>query len=93
MANQTFFDEWVGRIIEFTNTTEPAGWMLEAKYAEGNDQDNPGQYFEYEGLQGDPSAAYGAFRCRNIYNSDDIAFMRIIMQYATRVTLLVHCHT
>lgn len=80
MANPSFFDKWVGRTVEFPNTTEPTGWILEAKYAEGSDQATPAQYFEYPGLQGEPSAAYGAFRCRNIYNPNEIAFMRIIMQ-------------
>lgn len=80
MADPSFFDKWVGRIIEFSNTTESTGWMLEAKYAEHSSQFTAAEHFEYEGMKGKPSAAYGSFRCRNVYRPEDVAVMKIIVQ-------------
>ncbi|KAL4782549.1 hypothetical protein BJX76DRAFT_358814 [Aspergillus varians] len=80
MSDKSFFDGWVGRAVEFTNTVEPSRGTLEAICGDHKNQLSTKAYFESEGTRGKPSAAYGALRCRNIYNPDEVAFMRIIMQ-------------
>lgn len=80
MTNQTFFDKWVGRTIEFTNTPEPTRWVLETKYAEHSSQFTAAEHFEYEGMKGKSSVAYGSFRSWNMDRSEEVAVMKIVMQ-------------
>ncbi|KAL4965809.1 uncharacterized protein BDV14DRAFT_199583 [Aspergillus stella-maris] len=85
MDNKLFFDGWVGRLVELRNSKQPPTWQLVEKLGDKNTQLSAEEYnvarvssTDY----GKPSAAYGAFRCQNTGDPDDVAFMKIIMQIA-----------
>ncbi|KAL4806634.1 hypothetical protein BDV18DRAFT_159805 [Aspergillus unguis] len=84
MDNKLFFDGWVGRLIELRNSEKPSTWQLVEKLGDKNTQLSAEEYNvsnESNTDYGKPSAAYGAFRCQNTSDPDDVAFMKIIMQY------------
>ena len=87
MTQKEFFSElaWLGKIIRFSHSTDTSGWRLETKYNDKNDQLTAEDYNIDAVNYGKPSAAYGTFRCRNVKNLDDIAVLKVIMQFANRM--------
>ncbi|RDW79216.1 uncharacterized protein DSM5745_06068 [Aspergillus mulundensis] len=83
MHSKPFFDGWVGRLIELGNSDQPSTWRLVERLGDKNDQLSAEEHnvaSESNISYGKPSAAYGAFRCQNTSDPDDVAFMKIIMQ-------------
>jgi hypothetical protein len=78
MTEKFFFDDWVGKTIKFTTTNPPSEWKLVTKLSDKNTQQSAESYHESPS----PGAAYGSFICHNANDPADVAFMRIIMQYA-----------
>ncbi|KAL4793044.1 hypothetical protein BDV19DRAFT_391486 [Aspergillus venezuelensis] len=83
MDGKQFFDGWVDRLVELGNPDQPSTWRLVEKLGDKNTQLTAEEYnvaSEFNTNYQNPSAAYGAFRCQNTRDPDDVAFMKIIMQ-------------
>jgi hypothetical protein len=78
MTEKFFFGDWVGKTIKLTSTNPPSEWKLAAKLSDKNSQMSAERYHESPS----PSAAYGSFICHDAKDPSNVAFLRIIMQYA-----------
>ncbi|KAL4962676.1 Zn(II)2Cys6 transcription factor [Aspergillus stella-maris] len=85
MTDKQFFTKWIGKTIQMTNpkTNTASEWIIEKIYSNKNDRVLAEEYFEDELSRGQPSAAYGVFRCRKSTDPVDIAVFNLVVQ--------IHC--
>lgn len=76
MTENTFFDQWAGRKIDFPSFG-PSTWTLTALISEKNTQEGSDNYWR-DGCVG---SAFGTFLCQDTANSNQQGVMKIIMQY------------
>lgn len=78
MTEQPFFTDWTGKAVEFPvpESDQSLFYVLEDVLGDKNDQSSAIDYYN----QPCPSAAYGAFLCRNTRNPNDVAVLKLILQ-------------
>ncbi|KAE8164785.1 hypothetical protein BDV40DRAFT_298104 [Aspergillus tamarii] len=75
MTENTFFDQWAGRKIDFPSFG-PSTWTLTALISEKNTQEGSDNYWR-DGCVG---SAFGTFLCQDTANNNQQGVMKIIMQ-------------
>lgn len=77
MTENTFFDNWAGRSVDFATAGTPSKWILTELLSEKNSQVHGDDFFKNGCIGG----AYGTFLCHNVTDSTQRGVMKVLMQY------------
>ncbi|KAB8250349.1 phosphatidylethanolamine-binding protein [Aspergillus flavus] len=76
MTENTFFDNWAGRSVDFATAGTPSKWILTELLSEKNSQVHGDDFFKNGCIGG----AYGTFLCHNVTDSTQRGVMKVLMQ-------------
>ncbi|KAE8317241.1 hypothetical protein BDV41DRAFT_561485 [Aspergillus transmontanensis] len=76
MTENTFFNHWAGRSVDFATGGTPSKWILTEILSEKNSQVRGDDFFNNGSIGG----AYGTFLCYNVTDITQRGVMKILMQ-------------
>ncbi|KAE8330052.1 hypothetical protein BDV39DRAFT_202633 [Aspergillus sergii] len=76
MTENTFFNHWAGRSVDFATEGTPSKWILTELLSEKNSQVRGDDFFNNGSIGG----AYGTFLCHNVTDITQRGVMKILMQ-------------